>query len=333
MILTHKTDTQLEYHLIGKTLAYTIVTTGMCTGSLDKEQVVLNIDLKLLNILLRRGFSLDLFVHDGKAVFKTTESKVNKMNLKPLCIEKSDPEVLAIASSIAHFVELYSNEDSTELIPYDLQKVKILASLSSKNKEVIQITNDFSVVELNGTFIILKEQGNPLAINGNILNILLSEGGEFYKFGTKLYFMSNSHSTFVIFNMMLPSTSIDLSILKKGALLEHYTIDTKEITDLIYNLNSNLSNVVLDFANSILTMSNDNGETLTNEFPITSANTVAMQEFKKSPKKGIKIEMSSISLPAQVCKLIPFFKGQIDVFLFKNKVIFRKNKLYVVFGR
>lgn len=329
MILTQKTDTKLEYHLIGRTLAYTIATTGVCDGSLDKEQVVLNIDLKLLNILLKRGFSFDLFVHDGKAVFKTT----NEMNLKPLCIEKNDPEVLSVASNIAQFVSLYSNEDKKELIPYDLQKVKILASLSSKNKEIIQITSDFSVVELNSTFIILKEQGNPLAINGNILNTLLSEGGEFYKFGTKLYFISNSNNTFVIFNMVLPSPAIDLSILKKGALLEHYKIDTKEITDLIYNLSGNLNNVVLDFANSVLTMSNDNGEILTNQFSITSANTVSMQEYKKSPKKSIKIEMSSISLSKQVCKLIPFFKGEIDVFIFKNKIIFRKNKLYIVFGR
>lgn len=329
MILTQKTDSKLEYYLIGRTLAYTIVTTGTCNGNLDKEQVILNIDLKLLHVLLKRGFSLNLFVQDGKAVFKTT----SKMTLKPLCIEKNDPELLTIAQNITSFMQHYSNKDSTELIPYDLQKVKILASLSSKNKEVIQITSEFAVVELNGTFVILKEQGNPLAINGSILNTLLSEGGAFYKFGTKLYFMSASNNTFVIFHMMLPSTEIDLSILNKGALLEHYTIDTKEITDLIYNLNNNLNNVVLDFANFTLVMSNDNGEVLTHQFPILKADTVTMREYRNSSNKNIKIEISAVSLPTQVCRLIPFFKGEIDVFIFKNKIIFRKNKLYIVFGR
>lgn len=329
MVLTQKNDRQLEYFLIGRTLAYTIATTGTCDGSLDKEQVILNIDLKLLHILLKRGFSFELSVHDGKAVFKTT----NGMTLKPLCIEKSDPEVLTVVQSIVQFMEHYSNKDSSEIVLYDLQKVKVLANLSSKNKEVIQITSEFAVVELNGTYVILKEQCKPLAINGSILNTLLTEGGKFYKFGTKLYFIAESNNTFVIFHMMLPSTNIDLSLLNKGALLEHYTIDTKNIVDLIYNLNSNLNNVVLDFANSTLLMSNDNGEVLTYQFPITKADTISMREYRKSPNKNIKIEISSISLPSQVCKIIPFFKGEMDIFLFKNKIIFRKNKLYIVFGR
>lgn len=329
MVLTQKNDKQLEYFLIGRTLAYTIATTGTCDGSLDKEQVILNIDLKLLHILLKRGFSFELSVHDGKAVFKTA----NGMTLKPLCIEKSDPDVLTVVQSIVQFMEHHSNKDSSEIVLYDLQKVKVLANLSSKNKEVIQITSEFAVVELNGTYVILKEQSKPLAINGSILNTLLTEGGAFYKFGTKLYFMAESNNTFVVFHMMLPSTNIDLSILNKGALLEHYTIDTKNIVDLIYNLNSNLNNVVLDFANSTLLMSNDNGEALTYQFPITKADTVSMREYRKSPNKNIKIEISSISLSSQVCKIIPFFKGEMDIFLFKNKIIFRKNKLYIVFGR
>ena len=255
------------------------------------------------------------------------------MSLKPLCIEKSDPEVLTVVQSIVQFMKHHSNKDSSEITLYELQKVKILASLSSKNKEVIQMTSNFATVELNGTYVILKEKCKPLAINGSILNTLLTEGGAFYKFGTKLYFMADSNNTFVIFNMMLPSTTIDLSLLNRGALLEHYTIDTKDIVDLVYNLNSSLNNVVLDFANSTLLMSNDNGEVLTYQFPIMNADTVSMREYRKSPNKNIKIEISSITLPSQVCKLIPFFKGEIDIFLFKNKIIFRKNKLYIVFGR
>ncbi len=339
MILTQKSDSKLEYYLIGRTLAYSIITNGICDGSIDKKQIILNIDLKLLNILLRKDFIFNLHVSDGKAIFSTVGSNKGAMNLTPLCIEKSDSGVMEIINNLITFLkrqELFkssNNFDDQDLTLYNLEDIKILASLSNKTKEIIQVTKKYSVVELNGVIALLKTEGYPLAINGSILNTLLIEGGEFYKFGSKLYFISKQNNTFVIFNIVLPSTKVDMSIISKGPVQEFYTIDTKDIVDLIYNLNNNLQSVHLNFADSKLIMSNDTGELLTHNFLIKKAETVALQELRKTKKLNNKIEMATIRLPKQVCQLLPFFKGEIDVFIFKNKIIFRKNKLYLIFGR
>lgn len=329
LVLIQKEPNKLFYILVSKTINYIVINRGECVGNIDKHIMTVNINLASLFTLLDKQMNFELEVVDGKAMFTSITNSKNKIRIKPLSIEYTDDDFEGVLKKLFEFDEACINESLEEL---NLKQLKQIASVASKATKMLQITREYATIEFEDGFIFQKVRMHPLAISGSILKNLLSDGGKFYIWNDSLYYVSPDRSNVIILVMYLPRTTVDLTVIDSGKIYEKYTFNCNDAARLINFMKTSYPKSYLDMERGVLIMKNNTEETLECDIHLSDIRTVDLEKMKQD---GVmrNVTMSKIQLPSSIAHAFILFSGDIDVYVKKNKIIFKKDDFYFVFGR
>lgn len=228
-------------------------------------------------------------------------------------------------------------KQARQLHEVNLKAFRALALAGSRYHEMINFCDDFAVIALKNTFILQRGACPAMAVQGTLLHQLLTYGAGdgFLWFDNGLVFTvgDKKEQTTVFMEKYLPNTTVDSSIVKRGATLEKYSLRMKGILSITQLMKSKFPDITLSMGDGIITLENDKGERLTNKFDIENADTNQLRKMMRGEQVKGDITMATISIPAEVQSLLSLFKDQMEIYVKERKIIFRSEDLYVVFGR
>lgn len=329
LILIQREPGILSYILLSKTINYIVINRGECKGNIDKNIMTVNINLTSLFSLLDKQMNFELEVVDGKAIFTSLTDSKNKIRIKPLSIEYMSDDFKDALDKLFKFDKAYT---SGELEEIDLKQLKQLSNVAAKSSKIVQITREFAVLEFEDGFLFQKTKAKPMAISGAVLRNLLTDGGNFYICDNELYYASPDHNNIIILVLYLPRVSVDLSLINDGKIFEKYTFNCNDAARLINYMKNSYPLAYLDMSSGTMVMENDTGETIECDLYLSDAKTVELEKMKKD---GVirDIVMSKLRLPSSIVHAFTLFSGDVDVYVKRNKIIFKKDNFYFVFGR
>lgn len=218
----------------------------------------------------------------------------------------------------------------------DLKAFKTLALAASRAHEVINFCDDFAVVSLKNTFILQKGTCPAMSVQGPILHQLMSySGGDgFYWFENGLaYTVGDTEKTTIFMEKCLPNTTVDGSIVKRGATLERYQLSMKGILAVTQLMKSKFPQMTFDMGEGQVVLENDKGEHIITKFEVEDTKTVQLKKLMRGEKIQGEFTQAMLSIPLEVQSLLSLFRDKMIVYVKERKVIFQSEDLYVVFGR
>ena len=229
--------------------------------------------------------------------------------------------------------------DLPEISKLNMDGLKTITGIAARNNTIVSMCGDCAIVEIPPAYVIQKTDCSMLAIQGKLLQRLLSEsGGEFFSFKDEILFNVDSGKgrdrtvTRIFLTSYLPSTKIDSTLVTKGAVLEKYNLKLKGILKILSSVSSKFNVMKLDMGSSTLELANDRGENIEYKFEISDAKTVELNKLLRGEKVG-DITMSTVEVPIVVQKIMPYLQDDFIAYVKRRKVIFKSDSLYVVFGR
>lgn len=343
LILQQTGIDKLDYYLIGTTINYSVVTKGCCSGNINKTQITLEINLVSVIKLFASNIQFTLKVVDNVAEFTSTNNSIHKLKIRPLCIEIENDILKQLISNLSDFLlalekNIYNGRDLPSyckgtVYPVSFSDFKSIASLASKTKDILHFCSSYACLDYKTAYIIQKGNCPNISINGHLLYTLLLDNGSFYIYNNLLYYKSNNSNTYVSINFYLPSITIDTSILSKGAILEYYEIDSKDLITLLNQISPLFTNISLNMSEGKLFLTNDSKEELEFSFSVKTLNSVLLEKYKEKKCDISNLSFSVITIPLFIAKFLNIFSGSVSIYVKKRKVIFKKDNLYLIFGR
>ena len=138
--------------------------------------------------------------------------------------------------------------------------------------------------------------------------------------------------TCVFLQSYLPNLRIDSSLVTKGKVLEQYTVDFSELTSFVKLTSNKFDIMEFDMGGGRFRLSNERGEQFIHRLNIKEVETVELKKMIKGTYSG-PITMTTIAVPKEVQKLVPFIEGDLVISVKERKIIFQFGNLFVVFGR
>lgn len=246
--------------------------------------------------------------------------------------EKFDDKYNETVAKLTDELTALKKEQAVSVTPISLAGLRTLAIGAARTNSFVNLCTDFGVVDLQRCYLFERTKCPSLSITGNLLNLLLMDGGSFFEFRGSFVYRSTG-PTFVFIKKFMPNAAVDMSLVNRGKILEHYFIDTRDIIPIVATLASKYQSLVFDMGAGKIILSNEEQETVEYKFSVNDAKTVALNKFKRDPTQNIDLSMAKITVPPIAIRLLSLFRGEIDIFVKDTKIIFRKNTTYLVFGR
>lgn len=217
----------------------------------------------------------------------------------------------------------------------DLKAFKTLALAASRAHEMISFCENYAVVSLKSSFLLQKAPCPVMSVQGPLLYQLLnhSNGDGFYWFENSLvYSVGGAERTTVFMEAYLPNTSVDESIVTRGAVSEKYTLSMKGILAVTQLMKSKFPDMTFNMSDGYILLENDKGETITSKFDVENMQSIKLTKSMRG-ETNIEWTETTLSIPREVQSLLSLFRDQMTVYIKERKVVFQADKLYLVFGR
>lgn len=217
----------------------------------------------------------------------------------------------------------------------DLKAFKTLALAASRAHEMISFCESYAVVSLKSSFLLQKASCPVMSVQGPLLYQLLnhSNGDGFYWFENSLvYSVGGAERTTVFMEAYLPNTSVDESIVTRGAVSEKYTLSMKGILAVTQLMKSKFPDMTFNMSDGYILLENDKGETITSKFDVENMQSIKLAKSMRG-ETNIEWTETRLSIPREVQSLLSLFRDQMTVYIKERKVVFQADKLYLVFGR
>lgn len=125
LILRESNAEMLEYYIVSQTVAYSVVCSGICSGSLDREMICFNIRMSSLMPLIEKGYKLSIQYVAEQLRFVSEDGVIE---ITPLYVEYRDPAADAIIERYLRLNSALAEEESRaerlEALQSDLAQLK-----------------------------------------------------------------------------------------------------------------------------------------------------------------------------------------------------------------
>lgn len=249
-------------------------------------------------------------------------------------IEKRKREIDAVTSRINEL-----QNSTSKLKRVDMEKFRRLAMIAARNNTTLAMCETYAVVSLPTAYVIQKADCGVRSIQGKLLlRLLMEANGAFFEYDGDLVFRASggkkrsNSSTFVFINSYLPSTTVDPSLIKKGAVKEKYTLNIKDMLKVISAVSSKFTTMTFNLGASTLVLGNDRGEVLTYKFTVEDAQTIELNKMLRGETVS-GITMSSVEVPPVVQRILPFMKEDFTIYVKSSKIVLQSGDIYIVFSK
>lgn len=211
-----------------------------------------------------------------------------------------------------------------------------IATVASKAHTVVDMCDEYAIVDLGNSFLIEKSKCPVLSIQGVLFSQLLKDGGGegFYLYKDELvYINGNKDITSVFIAKYLPNNSVDASIVKNGVVTERYEIRIHSLLKVISLVKSSFKDVSMDMNTGQFILTNDLGEVLRINFDVDNVNSLQLIKSKSGKVVQGGIKLAIINIPVAVQNILGYFKDSLIIYVKKNKIVFQNKSLFLVFGR
>lgn len=211
-----------------------------------------------------------------------------------------------------------------------------IATVASKAHTVVDMCDEYAIVDLGNSFLIEKSKCPVLSIQGMLFSQLLKDGGGegFYLYKDELvYINGNKDITAVFIAKYLPNNSVDASIVKNGVVTERYEIRIHSLLKVISLVKSSFKDVSMDMNTGQFILTNDLGEVLRINFDVDNVNSLQLIKSKSGKVVQGGIKLAIINIPVAVQNILGYFKDSLIIYVKKNKIVFQNKSLFLVFGR
>lgn len=211
-----------------------------------------------------------------------------------------------------------------------------IATVASKAHTVVDMCDEYAIVDLGNSYLIEKSKCPVLSIQGMLLSQLLKDGGgeSFYLYNEELvYINGNKDITAVFIAKYLPNNSVDASIVKNGVVTERYEIRIHSLLKVISLVKSSFKDVSMDMNTGQFLLTNDLGEVLRINFDVDNVNSLQLIKSKSGKVVQGGIKLAIINIPVAVQNILGYFKDSLIIYVKKNKIVFQNKSLFLVFGR
>lgn len=271
------------------------------------------------------------------------ESNVNLMDLEG-AMTSSNPFGTAPSTPAVDDAELESkkeklaqlHQDSLLLQRVDMKPFKAMALAAARSREMVSFCDDYAITSLKSTYILQRGKCPPMAILGTLLYNLINHGdgeGFFWFENGLVYTTGDQEKTTVFLEKFLPNTQVDSSIVTRGAVLEKYVLNMKNVLSITQLMKSKFPRMLFDMGEGQLVLDNDRNETLTAKFDVADAQTLQLKKLMRGEDVQGSIHMAKIVIPPEVQALLSLFRGEVTIYIKQRKIVFQSDTLYLVFGR
>lgn len=221
----------------------------------------------------------------------------------------------------------------------DFSSLRRLSAIAAKYNTTISMCDTFAVVELRNCYVIQKCECGTRAVSGKLLQRLLQEeAGSFYEHDGEILFHSIAgkgkarSETMVFLQPYMTNTTVNSTIITKGAVHEKYTLNIKGMLSVANIVLSKFDNMVFDMGSSQLILSNERGEHLVYKFDMEQASTIELVKTMRGEAAGT-ITMASVVIPREVQRIIGTLRDNFTIYVKERKIVLQSGSMYVVFAR
>lgn len=211
-----------------------------------------------------------------------------------------------------------------------------LAATAAKFHSVVDFCGDYATVSLKTSFLFQRRECPIFSIQGQLLQTLIRNGAGkgFFKTENELvYTTGTKEHTTVFIEKYLPNNEVDSSIITRGAVQEQYSIKLRKVLELAAIVRSKFTDFSMDMGNAQFILTNTSREQLIAKFEVEDATTIQLNKMMRGVPVQGGLQMAVIDIPKDVQSVLNLFKDKLIVYVKANKIIFRNEDLYLVFGR
>ena len=225
---------------------------------------------------------------------------------------------------------LKSNFDMPKEI--DLSDLRDIAWGAARYNRMVDLCGSFASVNLVHGFLLYKGTCPIGALSGSLIQNLIKASGKVYEFEGELVFVGENGIT-VFIHKYLPNTDIDFNIVDRDKMLEYYKVNCGEGLMIQLNLLSKFPSITMDMGAGIIIAESSISETLEHKMKINEFKSVQLNRLKDNPNLAPALSLARFTIPQSIVRVMSLFTGDIEIAVKKSRIIIKKGKLYLVFGR
>ena len=225
------------------------------------------------------------------------------------------------------------------VVSLDYSRLNKLATVAARNSTTVSLCDSYAVVDLKTVFLLQKVDCGVRSVQGKLLSKLLSEKrGNFYSFEDNVIFHSvngtdNNRTDIVLtLNNYMPDARVDSTVITRGATLEKYVVDFKNILPVVSSVINKFDDLTLDMGTSELLLSNDRGEVFRSKFLVKEVKTKELNKALRGEHVS-EIVLSSVQFPKIVQRMLYLLQNEVTIYVKERKVILQSGEIYIVWGR